>query len=116
MFSHPAMEAIIYWNLVDGYAYSKTYSGRDSIGKFEDGENVYRGGLLRFDMSEKPAFKVIKDLFHKEWHSEETVSSKNNVAETRVFYGDYTMTVHRDGKSYTKDITVSRDGHNIFTV
>ena len=58
MFSHPAMEAIIYWNLVDGYAYTKEAVGRESIGDMSSGENVYRGGLLRFDMSEKPAFAV----------------------------------------------------------
>ena len=114
MFSHPAMEAIIYWNLVDGYAYSKKFLGRDSIGKFEDGENQYRGGLLRFDMTEKPAFTAIKDMFHKEWHSEKTLSSVNGTASARVFYGDYELTVYKDGKKYTKTITVSRDGKNNF--
>lgn len=116
MFSHPAMEAIIYWNLVDGYAYSKSAEGRDSIGVFADGENQYRGGLLRFDMTEKPAFRVIRDLFNKEWHTDTAVSSKNGKAEAHVFYGDYQMTVHAGDKTYTKQVTVSRDSKNKFTI
>ncbi|MDD4369438.1 MAG: endo-1,4-beta-xylanase, partial [Oscillospiraceae bacterium] len=41
-FSHPAMEAIIYWNLVDGYA------AWTEPGDISSGENLYYGGLLRF--------------------------------------------------------------------
>ena len=55
-FSHEKMEKIIYWNLVDGYA------AFTEAGNMEQGENYYRGGLLRFDMSEKPAFKRLKKL------------------------------------------------------
>lgn len=114
MFSHPAMEAIIYWNLVDGYAYSKSFAGRASIGKFEDGENQYRGGLLRFDMSEKPAFLAIKDMFNKEWHSQCEAKAVDGKATARVFYGDYELTVYTADKTYTKTVTVSRDGKNNF--
>ena len=52
-FSHPAMEQIIYWNLVDGYAYVP-YTDPERIaasqGDMTLGENVYYGGLLRFDI------------------------------------------------------------------
>lgn len=116
MFSHPSMEAIIYWNLVDGYAYSRTYKGRESIGRFEEGENQYRGGLLRFDLSEKPAFTAIKDMFNKEWHSEVTAKAVDGTATARVFYGDYDVTVYADGKKYTKTIKVSRDSKNEFVL
>ena len=42
-FSHPAMEAAIYWNLVDGYA---AFAPQ---GDMTAGENYYHGGLIRFD-------------------------------------------------------------------
>ena len=48
-FSHPAVEQIVYWNLADGYAAFTT------PGNMTEGENYYRGGLLRYDLSEKPA-------------------------------------------------------------
>ncbi|MFA6816136.1 MAG: endo-1,4-beta-xylanase [Lentisphaeria bacterium] len=62
-FSHPAMEAIIYWNLVDGFAYGAT------PGDMNFGENYYRGGLIRYDFTPKPAYFVIKDLFEKTWRT-----------------------------------------------
>lgn len=65
-FSHEAVEGIIYWNLVDGYA------AWAPQGDMTRGENVFYGGLLRFDMSEKPAYQVVKELFYKEWNTEET--------------------------------------------
>lgn len=116
LFSHPAAEAIIYWNLADGYAYSKTSLGRDSIGDFSSGENQYRGGILRHDMSEKPAFKAIKYMFNKEWHTETTVRANGAFAEFRGFYGDYDITVNANGKTVQKQITLSRDKHNEFKV
>ena len=44
-FSHKNVEKIIYWNLVDGYA------AFTEAGNMTQGENYYRCGLLRFDMS-----------------------------------------------------------------
>ena len=57
-FSHPSVEQIIYWNLVDGYAYvtkSDPKTIRATQGDMTIGENYYHGGLLRFDLSPKPA-------------------------------------------------------------
>jgi len=115
-FSHPSMEAIIYWNLVDGYAFSRNARGRDSIGDYSGGENQYRGGLLRFDMSEKPALKVIQDLFGKEWRTEVTVKSDNSEVLFRGFYGDYELEILADGKTIKKDILLSSNTHNKFEI
>ena len=60
-FSHKAVEAVIYWNLVDGYA------AWAPQGDMTVGENIFRGGLLRFDMSKKPAYDMIKHLFTERW-------------------------------------------------
>ena len=104
-FSHPNMEQIIYWNLADGYAAFTT------PGNMADGENYYRGGLLRFDMSEKPAYKRLRHLITEVWTTSETVTAdERGEAHFRGFFGEYEVTVgdrcgtvnfDRDGKEAT---------------
>ena len=112
-FSHPAMEAVIYWNLVDGYAY--TVNGLAGAGDMTQGENTYHGGLLRFDMSEKPAFTVLKNLIRHEWHTSATVKAEKtdkaekNLVQFRGFYGDYKLTVHTGEKTVPVDFKLSKD-------
>ena len=108
-FSHPSMEAVIYWNLVDGYA-----SGE--LGKMELGENKYRGGLWRFDMSEKPAYKALKNLINNEWHTAVTAKAMNGKASFRGFYGDYKLKIHADGKEIPVDCKLSSRKTNKLTV
>lgn len=106
-FGHPAMEAVIYWNLPDGYAYGA------NIGDMTTGENKYYGGLLRHDLSEKPAAQVIKDLFTKEWHTEaETVTDEAGKAKFRGFYGDYELNIVKDGKESAETLTLSSRKNN----
>ncbi len=111
-FSHPAMEAVIYWNLVDGYAVGA------QPGDMTKGENIYYGGLLNFDMKEKPAFKVLKDLFTKEWHtSTEGITDDGGYATFRGFYGDYDVKIIFEGKETVKKIAISKKSDNkIFIV
>ena len=109
-FSHPAMEAIIYWNLADGYAAFAPH------GDMTVGENVYRGGLLRFDMTEKPAFKMLKYLFNELWHTETTLSTNNGELSFRGFFGDYDLLIHVDGKTIPHRISLSRDKLNQFDI
>jgi endo-1,4-beta-xylanase len=105
-FSHPAMEAIIYWNLVDGYA---AFAPQ---GDMTAGENKYFGGLLRFDMSEKPAYKMLKKLVNEEWHTSTVVKANGASATFRGFYGDYKLTVHAGGKSIPVDYRLSKNAMN----
>ena len=110
-FSHPAMEAIIYWNLVEGYA-----SG-GKPGNMALGENVYYGGLLRFDMTEKPAYKVLYNLIRKEWHTEkELLTDEGGTASFRGFYGDYELEIICDGKKYTKMFSALINKNNNITI
>lgn len=98
-FSHPAMEQIIYWNLVDGYAaFAKQ-------GDMTSGENYFYGGLLRFDLTPKPAYHVIKNLFEKKWHTELTaVTSDDGSAVFNGFYGMYDVTAEVDGQQAKLEI------------
>ncbi len=109
-FSHPCMEGIIYWNLVDGYAYGKQ-------GDMANGENYFHGGLVRFDMTPKKAYYTIRDLFKKTWHTdEEACTDEGGVAHVKGFYGEYEVTVHAGDKTVTKAINLSAKGKREFTV
>lgn len=119
-FSHPAIEQIIYWNLVDGYAHvasSDPATIRESQGDMTRGENYYRGGLLRFDMSPKPAYNVIKRLITEVWHTEEqgTTDERGSV-NFRGFYGDYDIEVESCGKCETLTVALQKSSDNSFTV
>ena len=91
-FSHAAMEGILYWNLIDGYAYNA------EPGDMTAGENYYHGGLLRFDFTPKPAYHMIRDLFTKEWHTElDAESDAEGQVVFKGFYGDYDV-IAEDGR------------------
>jgi len=119
-FSHPNTEQIIYWNLVDGYAHlwdPDPEKIRASQGDMTIGENYYYGGLLRFDLSPKPAYYKIKELLTKKWHTEaELVSDKYGKADFRGFYGDYTAKIEKDAVVETKTVSLSKKGENNFVI
>ncbi len=108
-FSRPLFEKIVYWNLVDGYA---AFAPQ---GDMTSGENKYYGALLRFDLSEKPAYKTLKKLIQETWHTEESLKTdENGETSFRGFYGDYEIAAN--GKIMDNPISVSKNGDNSFTV
>lgn len=110
-FSHPAMEAIIYWNLPDGYA------AFAPLGDMKTGENYYQGGLLNFDLSCKPAYNVIHDLFSKEWITDANIHTNDNGEITlRGFYGKYEIIIHTDEKEIKKEIELRKNSKNEFLI
>ncbi len=87
-FAHHNTNGIIYWNLVDDTALGV--------------ENNAKGGLIRRDMTVKPAYEQLRKLIHEEWRSNGTLTydsaGKNYL---RGFYGTYDLTVKTpDGKTY----------------
>lgn len=110
-FSHPNVEQIIYWNVVDGYA---AFAPQ---GDMTSGENYYRGGLIRFDFTKKPAFEMLKNMIHKEWHTEcECTSTVDGLAQFKGFYGKYTLEIEHDGKTETHEIDFSKHGLKKFKI
>lgn len=90
-FSHPAMDEIDWWNLVDGTA---AYAPRGTY----EGENFYQGGLLNYDMSPKPAYKVLDKLINEEWRSQETLHYKvDDENQFRGYYGGYEVVIKHPG-------------------
>ena len=119
-FSHPAVEQIIYWNLVDGYAHfwdPDPAKVRASQGDMTIGENYYYGGLLRFDLSPKPAYLKIRELIKEKWHTDAAlVTDGDGVAAFRGFYGDYDVVIKAGAGEVRKAATLSKNGENHFTL
>ena len=110
-FSHPSMEAAIYWNMVDGYA---AFAPQ---GDMQSGENKYYGGIRRFDLSEKPASKVLKNLFQNVWHTEtESATDDGGVAKLRGFYARLVAEIICNDMTKTLTIPISSKRNNEFEV
>lgn len=106
-FSVPDMEAIIYWNPVDGYAY------KAEPGDFSAGENRYAGGLMHFDLTPKPAAEMIRTLFTKTWHTEDTLTAgPNGEVRLRGFYGAYEARITVNGKTFISPFRIRRGEEN----
>lgn len=101
-FSVRGMEAIIYWNLPDGYAHAA------EPGDFTQGENIYYGGLCRFDMTPKPAYHVVKDLFEKEWRTNVDAETAGRYV-FRGFYGTYDAEFTSKGQTVRREIRLGRE-------
>jgi GH35 family endo-1,4-beta-xylanase len=106
-FSHPSMESIVWWNLVDGTA---AYAPLGSA----EGENYYGGGLLNYDMSKKPVYHVLDRLIHKEWHTELEFSQNEFIFNG--FFGEYDVEIHLDGQKILQKIHLSKEGNREFTL
>ena len=85
-FASPYMEGIVYWNMVDGYA---AWAKPGSL----EGENYFCGGLLRYDMTEKPAMTALKELL-KGWQTNlESTTDENGELVIKGFYGNYDLEI-----------------------
>lgn len=98
-FSHPNVEQIVYWNLVDGYA---AFAPQ---GDMAAGENYYYGGLVRFDFSKKPAYYALENLIKNVWHTEaECLSDEDGKAVFKGFFGEYDVEIETGGRKFTKTL------------
>ena len=106
----PAMEGIIWWNMVDGYAFAPEGSG--------EGENVFRGGLLRHDMSKKPVWYVLDELINREWHTRESRTTDGwGKVTVRGFYGNYRIKIFYENRVVEREISLNcRDNVRKFEI
>ena len=97
-FSHPSVEAITWWNLVDGTAAS--------------GEDKWKGGLVNRDFSPKKAFLVLDRLINKQWRTKAEFAGEHTSVNFRGFYGTYLVTYTVDGITKTEKIRLSKGMFN----
>jgi len=101
LYSHPAVEAITWWDFTDLGAWQRAPAG-----------------FLRKDMSPKPAYEVLHKLIKEKWWTRtSTRTGQQGVASFRGTLGDYRLTIRIPGRNATVvPLTLSRDDKNEFTV
>ena len=97
LFSHPSVEAIIWWDLTDKHAWMGA-----------------PGGLLRADMSPKPAYYVIRDLITKGWSTNLRAKvDANGQTRLRGFMGEYSAQVAYAGRNYEARFALQKDTQGV---
>lgn len=102
LFSHPRVEAITWWDLSDLNAWMGAPAG-----------------LLRADMSPKPAYERLRTLIKGRWWTKaQGKTDKDGEYRTRAFLGSHRVTVSVNGQSQTAMAEVSKneDGETILNV
>jgi endo-1,4-beta-xylanase len=99
LFSHPAVEAITWWDLMDG-----AWQGAPA-------------GLLRADLTPKPAYERLMELIRGEWWTRAEVSAgAEGEARFRGFAGRYRLTVTAAGRTAVSEIELARGAGGRFAV
>lgn len=100
LFSHPKVEAITWWDFKDG---GITFKLRPA-------------GLLREDLSTKPAYERLRGLIKGKWWTRaDAVTDKRGAARLRGFMGHYRVTVETSKESRTEEFEL-QPGANLWTV
>lgn len=97
------MKSIVWWNLVDGYA---AYAPRGS----EEGENMFGGGLVHFDMTKKPAYETLDRLINHEWKTNINDTVLNGEYSFRGFYGEYEIEAETESGIEKYTVVLNDDG------
>lgn len=102
-FSHAAVGAITWWNLVDETA--------------APGEDKWRGGLLHRDLTPKPSYEALRKLIREEWWTQvEKDSGASAEVRFQGFHGKYSVTATHEGQSKTVEFVVAKGAPNVIEV
>lgn len=101
LFSHPAVEALTWWDFSDFHAWQGAPAG-----------------FLRADMSPKPAYETLLALIKDKWWTKvELTTGSNGTASFRGFFGDYRVTVTPpSGASAASQFTLAKTGANRWSI
>jgi hypothetical protein len=89
LFSHPAVQAITWWDFSDQGAWQGAPAG-----------------FVRADMTPKPAYDALMKLIKGKWWTRaEARVSHQGAAQFHGFYGDYKVTVKKHGRELTGAFT-----------
>jgi GH35 family endo-1,4-beta-xylanase len=96
VFSHPATQAITWWDFSDRGAWQRAPAG-----------------LVRADMSPKPAYERLKELIKGRWWTKtELATNSEGKADFRGFLGEYRVTAVVGTRRVSMPLTLSKDGPN----
>jgi hypothetical protein len=96
LFSHPAVEALTWWDFCDFYAWQRAPAG-----------------FLRRDMTPKPMYLALKDLIKNQWWTQTNLKTdQNGETSFRGFLGDYNITVTVGDKKLTEDLVLKKGQTN----
>ncbi len=85
LFSHPAVEAITWWDFTDQNAWQRAPAG-----------------LVRDDMTPKPAYEELEQLIKGKWWTKtQATTNTEGTVRFRGFLGEYEVSVQVDGKKLT---------------
>ncbi len=101
LFSHPAVEAVTWWDFSDLAAWQGAPAG-----------------LVRKDMGPKPAYEELKKLVKGRWWTRaELTTGDDGAAKLRGFLGEYKVAVRVNGKpAGEKTFTLQKQGDNRWVV
>jgi endo-1,4-beta-xylanase len=100
LFSNPSVEAITWWELSD-------------LGDSQGAPS----GLLRKDMSPKPAYDRLKNLIHEQWWTRTNLlTDPQGTANWQGFYGEYSITISIGSQKVNARVHLEKGQDNIFTI
>jgi len=100
LFSHPAVEAITWWDFTDQNAWQQAPAG-----------------LVRADMTPKPAYEELERLIKGKWWTQaETTTNAEGTARFRGFLGEYEVSMQVDGKKLTGTFRLDKTATNMTDV
>ncbi len=101
LFSHPAVEAVTWWDFSDHHSWQGAPSG-----------------LVRRDMSPKPLYEWLMDAFHARWTTNSrVVADASGVSSLRGYFGDYEVRGRAlSGDELRGSFTLARGGAGDVTV
>jgi len=100
LFSHPAVEAITWWDFSDNGAWQGAPAG-----------------FLRKDMTPKPVYDELKKLIKGKWWTTASLrTGDDGSVRLRGFFGDYQVTVSVEGKRAIKEFSLEKSQKNRWTV
>ncbi len=92
LFSHPAVEAVTWWDFTDQNAWQAAPAG-----------------LVRDDMTPKPAYEELHKLIKDKWWTRtETTSGAVGEASFRGFFGDYQINTELDGRKLAGEFQLDK--------
>ncbi len=87
LFSHPACEGIVWWDLEDSRSW------------------IQNGGLIREDMTPKPVYTTLDQLINQDWRTSgsQLTNSSGNI-QFQGFYGLYNISVQNGAYSFLRNV------------